>query len=185
MRTIRNCVFETNSSSCHSITYIGKLDFEALRDTETLVEDVEVEVSERSVSINEVSHKQLLSLEEAVEKYRKNIEEVVNIPDGEDEWEVELVVDMKYIFPRYWGVPLLKYIFFDGDMPAEFDETAKKIAKRTYFTDYIFFLEEWLGLYIGSYKSLFERDGEARIKSNKRRGIGRNHIRKISTIISC
>lgn len=185
MITVRNNVFETNSSSCHSITYIRERDFEALRDEEVLVRDLELEVTEHAISTNKITHEQLLSLEEAVKIYKIDIEKAKDLPDNKDEWEASFVIDMKHIFPKYWGVSLLRYIFFNGDMPTEFDEEAKAIARRTYFTDYNFFLEEWLGIRINSYKSLFERDGDARIEFNRRRSIGRNPMRKISTIISC
>lgn len=185
MITVRNNVFETNSSSCHSITYIRERDFEALRDEEVLVRGLELEVAEHVTITNKIVHEQLLSLEEAVELYKRDIEKAKSLPDGEDEWEVDFVIDMKHIFPKYWGVDLLRYIFFKGDIPSEFDEMAKSIARYTDFTDYIFFLEDWLGIYLSSYKSLFERDNEARIEFNRRRSIGRNPVRKISTIISC
>ena len=186
MVTIRNNVFETNSSSCHSITFIKQKDLDELKNKEVVVVGIGLNIEENAKNTNEIHSGQLGTLEKVVDLFQSEIEKVKDISESEDDYYMDdFVKDMKLIFSKAWGVPLLRYIYFGKPLPEDFDPEIAELMKRYYFSDFIFFLNDWVGIYIESYMTLFRRDGEARVEYDKRRGLGKNPWRKISTIISC
>lgn len=159
MRTIRNGVFETNSSSCHVVTLINKDDYENLKFEDKIVINFVRDVCEHETVTEIIDHDNVVSPENAVILLQPKIEST--ILDDSDPTDLRYLID-KYIQDN-WGEDLLNWTLSSCYGETKMGkEITKKVGARYVIEPYEIksYLREDFGISYENYNSLYSVDWE-------------------------
>lgn len=157
MVSIRSSVFETNSSSCHSIIIMNSEDYKDLQTSDKLVVDTYREISEHETIETLIDHDKILSIESALEQFLPKIEEKID-SDEYDTPYIRLIRDN-------WNEELIRAVYFGGPDENLTQKANDSPYNLAYFSTYDIrdVLQRCFGIYIESYRTLFSSEEEVTV----------------------